>query len=87
MFPTYNSGHLILQIPGHVVMLSEMIHAARIIPVGDQPPLPARIRQWDGSPRGRWEEGTLVVETRNYNNKGTVGTNLATQRLRLILFI
>lgn len=82
MFPTYNSGHLILQVPGHVVMLSEMIHAARIIPIGAQPPLPTEIRQWDGSPRGRWEGNTLVVETSNYNTKGTVGTNLTTQRLR-----
>ena len=82
MFPTYNSGHLILQIPGHVVVLSEMIHVTRIIPLGDQPPLPSQIRQWEGSPRGHWEGSTLIVETGNYNNKGTVGTNLSTRRLR-----
>ena len=83
MFPTYNAGHLILQVPGYVVILSEMIHAARIIPLGDrQPRLPARIRQWEGSSHGRWEGATLIVETDNYNNKGTVGTNIATRRLR-----
>lgn len=83
MFPTYNSGHLILQIPGYVVILSEMIHAVRIIPLSAQrPPLPSQIRQWDGSPRGRWEGQTLIVEMDNYNDKGTVGTNLGTLRLR-----
>ena len=82
MFPTYNAGHLILQIPGYVVILSEMIHAARIIPLGNRRPLPAPIRQWEGSSRGRWEGATLVVETGNYNAKGTVGTNFSTLRLR-----
>ena len=82
MFPTYNAGHLILQIPGYVVILSEMIHAARIIPVGAGPPLPEGIKQWDGSPRGRWDGDTLVVETGNYNDQGTVGTNISTRRLR-----
>ena len=82
MFPTYNAGHLILQIPGHVVIVSEMIHAARIIPLDDRQPLPARIRQWEGSSRGRWEGATLVVETENYNDRGTVGTNFSTLRLR-----
>ena len=83
MFPTYNAGHLILQIPGYVVILSEMIHAARIIPLDDRRPrLPERIRQWEGSSRGRWEGATLVVETGNYNTRGTVGTNFTTLRLR-----
>lgn len=81
MFPTYNSGHLILQVHDYVVIHSEMIHATRIIPLG-QPPLSPQIRQWDGSPRGRWEGNTLVVETTNFNDKGTVGTNLSTWRLR-----
>ena len=83
MFPTYNSGHLILQIPGYVVILSEMIHATRIVPLGDRrPPLPSRIRQWEGSSRGNWLGDTLVIETNNYNDKGTIGTNVGTLRLR-----
>jgi len=82
MFPTYNSGHLILQTPGYVVIVSEMIHAARIIPLDGRPPLPSRIRQWEGDSRGHWEGDTLVVEVTNYNAKGTVGTNIASRRLR-----
>ena len=37
MFPTYNTGHLILQIPGYVIISSEMIHVSRIIPIDDTP--------------------------------------------------
>ena len=82
MFPTYNTGHLFLQIPGYVVIASEMIHVSRIIPVDDRPVPPTVIRQWNGASRGNWEGNTLVVETTHYNGKGTVGTNVATRRIR-----
>ena len=82
MFSTYNTGHLILQPPGYVVIVSEMIHAARVIPLDGRPPLPSRVRQWDGDARGRWEGNTLIVEVTHYNTQGTVGTNVATRRFR-----
>ena len=82
MFPTYNTGHLILQTPGYVVISSEMIHISRIIPLDDRPELPSHLRQWDGVSRGRWEGDTLVVEVTHYNTQGTVGTNVATGRIR-----
>ena len=78
----YGAGYQIFQAPGYVVLFYEMIHEARIIPLGDRPHLPGRIRQWNGDPRGRWEGNTLVVETTNYNDKGTIGTNIATRAIR-----
>ena len=73
MMPTaYNNGTLILQPPGYVVLHSEMIHNARIIPIGrphlpiGRPHLEQRVRQWDGDPRGRLEGNTLVVESTNF---------------------
>jgi hypothetical protein len=67
MFPRlYNNNYQILQIPGYVVILYEMIHDARIIPVDGRPHLPPTIRQWMGDSRGRWEGNTLVVETTNF---------------------
>jgi hypothetical protein len=67
MFPRlYNNNYQILQIPGYVVILYEMIHDARIIPVDGRPHLPPTIRQWMGDPRGHWEGNTLVVETTNF---------------------
>ena len=41
----------------------------RLIPLNGQARLPESIRQWAGSSRGHWENGTLVVETANFNGK------------------
>ena len=62
----YNNGAQILQPPGYVVILAEMIHRARIIPVDGRAHLDDRIRQWEGDPRGRWEGNTLIVESTNF---------------------
>ena len=66
MMPTeYNNGTLILQSPGYVVIHSEMIHNARIIPI-DKPHADEKVRQWEGDLRGRWEGNTLIVESTNF---------------------
>ncbi len=68
MFPfQYNNGIQILQAPGYVVINMEMIHEARIVPVGKRPALDSGVKQWLGSSRGHWEGNTLVVETTNFN--------------------
>jgi hypothetical protein len=83
MFPAgYNNAYQILQTPGYVVILSEMIHEARVIPVDGRPHLPQSIRQWNGDSIGRWEGNTLVVDTTNYNGKGMIATSGATARIR-----
>jgi len=70
MLPTaYNNNYQIMQVPGSVVILTEMIHDVRIIPLDGRPHLPANIRQWMGDSRGRWEGNTLVVDTTNFTNK------------------
>ena len=61
----YNHNYQIMQIPGYVVIYVEMIHDARIIPLDGRPHADARISQWLGDSRGRWEGDTLVVETTN----------------------
>ena len=65
----YNNGYQFVQAPGYVVILVEMVHHARIIPLDGRPRLPENVRQWTGSSRGRWEGDTLVVETANFNGK------------------
>ena len=64
----YNNTVQLFQTPGHVVILNEMIHDARIVPLDGRPPLDAGIRQWMGDSRGRWEGETLVVETTNFTS-------------------
>ena len=70
MLPSaYNSNLQIVQNAGHVAILQEMIHSARIIPTDGSPHLPPEIRQWMGDSRGHWEGDTLVVDTTNFTDK------------------
>ncbi len=67
MLPTaYNNGTLILQSPGYVVLHSEMIHNARIIPIDAGPHVDTKIDLWEGDARGHWDGNTLVVESTNF---------------------
>ena len=66
----YNNNLQLFQTPDHVVIFSEMVHDARIVPLSeDQPHLPESIRQWMGDSRGRWDGDTLVVESTNFTDK------------------
>jgi hypothetical protein len=83
MFPAgYNNAYQIVQTPGYVVILYEMIHETRIIPLDGRPHVSSEIRLWNGDSRGHWEGKTLVVDTTNYNNKGSIGTSAATLRIK-----
>ena len=66
---SYNSNYQIVQAPGYVMILFELAHDIRIIPLDGRPHLAASVRQWIGDSRGRWEGDTLVVETTNFNGK------------------
>ena len=66
----YNHNYQILQTPDYVVILVEMIHDARIIPLDGRAHLTPRIGQWMGDSRARWEGDTLVVETTNMTPRG-----------------
>ncbi len=70
MIPTlYNANYQILQTPDHFVIMMEMIHEARIVPLSGQPHAADDIRQWLGDARGYWDGETLVVETTHFNAK------------------
>ncbi len=63
----YNNNVQIVQTPTHVMIMQEMIHEARIIPLDGRAHLPSSVTSWLGDSRGRWEGDTLVVETTNYH--------------------
>ena len=65
----YNNTLQVLQTPHHVVILNEMIHDARIVPLDGRTHLAPSVRQWMGDSRGRWEGATLVIETTNFTDK------------------
>jgi len=64
----YNSYYQIVQSPGYVMILVEMVHDARIIRIGDRH-LPGSVRKWMGDSVGHWDGDTLVVETRNFRQE------------------
>jgi hypothetical protein len=67
MLPTaYNNNYQIVQSNDSVGIVTEMVHQVRRISTTDTPPLPSKVKQWFGDPRGRWEGDTLVVETGNF---------------------
>ncbi|MFM1896383.1 MAG: hypothetical protein RLZZ385_1457 [Pseudomonadota bacterium] len=64
----YNSHYQIVQAPGYVVILVEMVHDARIIRLADEHlPQAEALDKWMGDSIGRWEGDTLVVETKYFN--------------------
>lgn len=64
----YNNNVQIIQNSDHVVILTEMIHDARIVKLDGRPALDESLRLWSGDSRGHWEDGTLVVVTQNFNS-------------------
>jgi hypothetical protein len=84
----YNNNVQIFLTRTHAVLMTEMIHDARVVPLDKRPPLDPAIRQWSGDSRGYWEGETLVVETRSFTDKtntfrgaGTGATMQLTERL------
>jgi hypothetical protein len=66
---SYNNNYQIVQAPGYVMILFELAHDVRVIPLDSRPHVTRNIRQWLGDSRGHWEGDTLVVETTNFNGK------------------
>lgn len=71
----YNNNYQIVQSPGHVAILVEMVHDARIVRLGGTH-LPASVRPWMGDTIGRWEGDTLVFETTNLNPGQTFNADI-----------
>ena len=72
----YGNGTQIIQAPGYVTLLQEMVHEARVIPLDGRPHANPNSRTYMGDSRGHWEGNTLVVETTNFlPNKTGIGLN------------
>lgn len=65
----YNNNIQIVQSPGNVVLLQEMIHEARVIPTDGRPHVAKNIHEWLGDSVGHWDRDTLVVDTTNYKDR------------------
>jgi hypothetical protein len=78
----YNSNYQIVQTPDQVMILTEMIHDVRMIPLDGREQPHSNVKQWMGASRGRWEGDTLVVETTNFNGKNPF--NGSSENMRVI---
>jgi hypothetical protein len=67
----YNNNIQIVQSPDSAVIVHEMIHEARVVPLDGRSRLNENVRGWIGFTRGWWEGDTLVVETTNFNGKNS----------------
>ncbi|MDX1383076.1 MAG: hypothetical protein R3190_05485 [Thermoanaerobaculia bacterium] len=82
-FPAgYNNSYRIFQTPEYVAIYFEMIHNVRVIPLDGRDHVASDIRLWNGDSRGRWEGDTLVVETRNFTDKGWIATSGSQGRIK-----
>ncbi len=65
----YNNNVQVFQTPDHLVIMTEMVNTARLVPLDGRPRLDPGVKQWSGDSRGYWEGETLVIETRNFDQK------------------
>jgi hypothetical protein len=78
----YGSSYQIVQAQGSVVIIYEMIHETRVIPLDGRPHVGKTIRNYMGDARGHWDGNTLVVETTNFKDQIAYrGADGATLRL------
>ncbi len=83
MMPSgYNNNVQLFQTPDYFVILTEMVHDARIVPLDGRPHTSPNVRQWAGISRGHWDGDTMVVETINFSEKNAFRG--AGPRMRLI---
>ena len=79
----YGNGARIVQAPNAVVITYEMVHDTRVIPLDNRPPLSDNHQLWMGDSRGYWDGDTLVVESRNYTDRTSVGGTRHSTKLRM----
>jgi hypothetical protein len=80
----YNAGNQIVQAPGYVTIINEMIHDARVVPLDGSAHVGIEIKQWLGDSRGHWEGDTLVVETTNFTDRTAVGGSVHSHELTIV---
>ena len=63
----YNNNMQIIQHRDAFVIMTEMVHDARLIRLTKGPELDPKVGQWSGDSRGYWDGDTLVITTKNFN--------------------
>ena len=78
----YNQNVQIFQTPNEVVLLNEMNHNFRVVPLdGSETP---GLAQWTGSSRAHWDGDTLVVETKDFLRETSFAFGVTTRHLSVV---
>ena len=80
----YNNNLQLFQTEDTVVLLAEMNHEARVVPLTGSDHAPDSVRMWTGDSRGHWEGDTLVVETRNFLRETNFMQGVTSPELTLV---
>ncbi len=78
----YNNAYKFIQTPDTVTIVYEMIHDVRVIPLKKTGHIDPKIKLWMGDSVAHWEGDTLVIETKNFNNRGMIASSAAGARLK-----
>ena len=78
----YNNAYRFIQTPDTFTIVHEMIHDVRVIYLNKDEHLDPRVKLWMGDSVAHWEGDTLVVETKNYNDRGMIASSSAGGRLK-----
>ena len=84
VLPTlYGNGLRIVQSPTAVVISHEMIHEARIIPIGAAPLGPA-LKSYMGYSTGHWDGDTLVIDTSGFTDRTAIAGTRHSEKLKIV---
>ena len=78
----YNNAYRFIQTEDNFTIVHEMIHDVRVIPLNKDAHIDSKVKLWMGDSVAHWEGDTLVVETRNYNDRGMIASSAAGGRLK-----
>lgn len=78
----YNNAYRFIQTPDTITIVYEMIHDVRVIPLNKTAHIDPRVKLWMGDSVAHWEGDTLVIETKNFNDRGMIASSMAGGRLK-----
>lgn len=78
----YNNAYRFIQTEDTFTIVHEMIHDVRVIHLNKEEHIDSKVKLWMGDSIARWEGDTLVVETKNYNDRGMIASSAAGGRLK-----
>ena len=78
----YNNAYRFIQTVDTFTIVHEMIHDVRVIHLDKAEHIDSKVKLWMGDSIASWEGDTLVVETKNYNDRGMIANSAAGGRLK-----